>query len=255
VTDEAEWGGKVLENAFEQWFRPELDRRANAGTITEGYSVWAMQAIFDLDLPAPIVNINDQISGVLRARSKGAISKGQQVGLRDLGDIEGIELTDAHQNAGHFTAILHNGSWFLAFDFRRNASRIAQHLDAVKEFLSVAEFSVENSLWRPAIENLFTSVELMAKSILMMVPDRRVLDAKSHQFVHTTFNLYSKTGLTEREHVTLLNELSKLRLNARYPKGPGPEIAECSALLVRAKEMLKHLEERRPRRYEQRDAD
>lgn len=249
MTDDADWAALALQNAFALWFTPELEHRAEQGILRRGSIVWGVQAILDLDLPAPIIRINSEISGVFRARSKGPVEKGQHLSFSELGDIEGVELTQEYPNAGHFTAILHNGAWFIAFDFRRNATRIAEHLTAITEFLDASAMAIERSLARPAVENLFAAVELMARSFLLMIPDRRVLNASSHGFVHTTFNLYGRTGLAPSEFVSLLNELRELRPGARYLRGLPPSVEACAGLLEQARAMFGHLDVNRPRRF------
>jgi hypothetical protein len=125
---------RLLEHAFRLWFKPELDRRAADGRIPRGFAVWAVQVVLNLDA-APEVRINQEIRGAFVGRPKKRAKVGEIARLSDFTDIDSMTLTDEDPNAGHFTALIHNGYWRLFFDFRYNAGRIAKQLDAADEFI------------------------------------------------------------------------------------------------------------------------
>jgi hypothetical protein len=56
----------------------------------------------------------------------------------------------------------------------------------------------------------------MAKGLLLIEPDERLLSSRKHNFVSTKFNLSGKWGHTDQRYVDLLNRLSNLRGSARY---------------------------------------
>ena len=131
----------VLRNAFELWFEPEIQRRQERGEFPKPFKLWAAQILMEPDSP-PVIAFNEQIQGVLQAKPDAntplPIEKGQQLRLRDLGDIVGMQLTTEHPNAGHLTALFHKGAWYLLFDFRYNSARINLSLDVARQFYAAA---------------------------------------------------------------------------------------------------------------------
>jgi uncharacterized protein (UPF0332 family) len=203
----------------------------------------------------PIINFNEQIVGVMQFRADAdtplPIEKGQKLQLADLGEIVGMQLTTEYANAGHLTAIVQKGIWYLMFDFRYNSERIARSIEVARQFHSAAESAKKNGHLNAALENLFTAVEIAAKSYLMIHPDERLLEKHGHGFVASEFNRYGgKFGNVERKYVTLLNKLAELRGQARYG-GQLLLIAESDmeGWLKTAEEMLADVTARRAAPY------
>jgi len=246
---EQDFTGVVLRNAFDLWFEPEIKRRQEAGFLPKPFRLWAAQVILDLEGPAEI-NFNEHINGIFAAHAEGPVEKGQEIALAALGKLEGLQLTPDHPNAGHLTAIYHRKQWYLFFDFRYNASRITLHLDVARQFLQAAEEAAERDHRNAAVENLFAAVELMAKSYLLMHPDRRLLTKTRHRFVATAFNRYGSHGNVPGDFLRLFNTLTDLRNSARFPNEPLRVSSDrIQAWLETASEMDKHLESVRPTRF------
>jgi uncharacterized protein (UPF0332 family) len=179
------------------------------------------------------------------------VKQGDQVTLDHIGPIRGIQLTSEHANAGHLTTIVNKGVWYLLFDFRYNAARIARHFDVARQFLAAARSSFANEHLQASVDNLFACVELAAKSYLLMLPDENVLQSRRHGFVATNFNRHGgRLGNVDPRFVVLFNTLAELWTKARYPDdalGIGKDrIAEW---LTTADAMLVDLDARRPRRF------
>jgi hypothetical protein len=71
----------VLDQAFELWFAPELNRKVAAGLISEGFKVWGVQVLMDLDLDRPKIRFNEEIQGVFEAEVGDTLKKGEIVPL------------------------------------------------------------------------------------------------------------------------------------------------------------------------------
>lgn len=206
----------AMQQAFELWINPEIERRRQAGRLPDGFILYAAQVLMDLDTAAPTVRLNAEVKVVLKVRTTRPVKKGERLTARDFSDIEDVELTDLDPNAGHLTMILHDRVWVLKFDFRYNAARIAKTLRAAKEFLECAAWCLEKGHTRAYVDNLFSATELMAKGFLLMHPDQNVLTSKSHKIVFSKYNWWGKLGNTDPRYVSLLNDLSSLRGSARY---------------------------------------
>jgi hypothetical protein len=240
----------VIQNAFDLWFAPELDRRVADGRLPNGFAVWAVQAIIDPESHTHIY-FNEQLQGVLCGRPRSPespITVGAQARLGDLAEIVSLELTSDYPNAGHFTAILHNDRWFLHFDFRYNAGRIDAHVGLARQFLRAAKRASEDAAPNVAIENLLAAVELLARCFLLLHSGSETINATSHGFVQTRFNLWARTGAAPARFATLLNRLLDLRPRARYLRGTlSVQSDELEGMIALGDDMLHELETKRPR--------
>lgn len=246
---EDDFGRKVIEQAFNLWINPEIERRREAGRLPDDFDLYAVQVIMNVDTDAPEVRLNDEVRAALKVRATRDIEKGQALKPGDFDHIEAIELTELDPNAGHFTMLRHEGSWYLNFDFRYNAARISEHIAAAREFLDCSAFSLEKRQTRAFIENLFSAAELMAKGLLLVLPDKSILGSKTHKIVSSRFNSWSKLGNTDPRYVKLLNRLSLLRSPARYLRKDlklAPD--EAKGMLAVAEEMFETLCATSPRR-------
>lgn len=238
---------KVIQNAFDLWFAPELDRRIAAGQLPVGFKVWAAQVVLDPDADQPRIYFNEQVRGVMQGRANRPIKKGEVVRLADFDEIVALELSSEDPDAGHLTAILHNDAWFLHFDFRYNAGRIDEYLALARQFLVAAGKARQDVADRVTIENLHAAVELLARCFLLLFPGREAVEARTHSFTHSKFNLYGRTGAAPPGHVALLNRLAALRVPARYLRGAlDLEEGELDSLLSQAHAMAVELDARRP---------
>jgi len=115
---------RTLEQAFRLWFKPELDKRAAAGTIKPGFKVWGVQVVLDLEAEQPKVRINEEIRGAFIGRTRRTPKVSDVLVLRDIENIKSMQLTEEDPNAGHLTAVVHKGRWnLLRFPVQRNSNR------------------------------------------------------------------------------------------------------------------------------------
>ncbi len=241
----------VISNAFELWFIPELERRKKSGIIPCDFHVWGAQLITEPDKPASHIYFNKEMHGVFEAEALVKSDVGDVLSISDVGKITGAWLTegDLYPNAGYLTTLLHKGIWYLSFDFRYNATRIEEHMNIAHQFLEIASTALTKEFVNAFVENLFAVVEILAKCYLMMYPDKRVLEATTHSFIKTGFNLQGRHQNVPPEFVKLLNRLSKLRPKARYQRGTlGLSMGEARALYEQTQDMLRFIEARRPTR-------
>lgn len=91
----------------------------------------------------------------------------------DIVGYKDILLTEDDPNEGHITIVAHDGGWAIAFDFRRNATRIAEHSEVARQFLETARWARRQDYARVVVDNLFSATELMAKGMLIGSPTDR----------------------------------------------------------------------------------
>jgi len=205
---------RFVEQFLELWINPEIERRKTTGSLPENFVLYAAQVIMNFGAPAQI-RLNKEIKAVLVGDFSRTVETGEQVTVDAFENIKEISLTESDPNAGHFTMMRHQGSWFVGFDFRYNAAVISDHLDAARQFLDSVSFSFPKGYLRVVAENLFSAVELMAKGLLLM-HDETLLTSKKHGAVSSRYNQWGNLGNTDEKYTQLLNKLSNIRSSSRY---------------------------------------
>jgi HEPN domain-containing protein len=243
-------GEPLLHQALELWIGPEIERRREAGRVSEGFELHAAQVIFDMELDAPKIRLNEEVKAVLTARVNRAVEAGEPVRWADVTELVELQLTNQDPNAGHLTVLRKPDGWWITFDLRYNATRIAETVQAAEEFLASARSAFGKGHSRAFVDALFSATELLAKGILLMVPDKRLLTSRTHGFVSARYNLWGgKLGNVPRPFVELLNELERMRGPARYlAKAFALDRERAQTMLTTAEEMLAHVTERSPKR-------
>jgi hypothetical protein len=229
-------GQAILEQTLQLWVQPELARRQSAGTLAHDFQLRQVQVLLEVDQP-PTVRLNEEVRAVVRAVAQRAIQPGEEVGEEDLGDIATILLTDADPNAGHVTMVLHRGAWWIAFDFRYNAGRVNEHIQAAREFLDSATADLEGRRLRSFCEALLAAAELLAKARLLQLPEPKVLRSKTHGTISSEFNRWARSWPDLHSGFAgVFNRLQELRGRARYLGG------DLSLELSKAADMLAVIE-------------
>jgi HEPN domain-containing protein len=202
------------------WIDPEMARRVKDGQITEEFVLDRAQVLIHPNKIKPEIRLNDEVKASILANLKNKDRKpGDLINESDLLDaIHRIELTDNDDpNCGHLTMILFKGRWVIHFDFRVNKPKAKERYGAAKEFYHGAKLCYENKLWRPFIDNLFSSAELLATSQLMVLSLPKTKSNKPrHNSILSEYNLFINTGNAKQQHKEVFNKLSGLRNSGRY---------------------------------------
>jgi hypothetical protein len=239
----------VIQQAMEFWINPEIERRREAGTLPDSFALSAAQVILDPSADAPEVRLNEEVTAAVLAEANRDITKGEEVTADDISAYKDIILTDDDPNAGHITIVPHQGYWALAFDFRRNAAHIGAHLERAREFLDTAAWAPQKVKLGPFVDNLFSATELMAKGLLIWMPDEYLLKGKRHRGLHQRFNYEGRMKNVDPRFPKLLNDLVALRRPAHYLSRDFNLIGdEMDEMLAVAEDMHAALEASRPLR-------
>lgn len=252
TSKEPELTRNVLQEAFNLWVAPEIERRKQAGWIPASFVLNGAQVILNLDADAPEIRLNEEVRATARIKANRAFQQGESVKASEVEEIYAILLTELDPNAAHVTMVRIRNFWFVAFDFRYNSTRANEAHAAAGEFLGCAESALNKGHARAFVENLFSAMELMAKADLLMFPDpdKVILKARSHGTISAKYNWLRKTGGIEPEYATLLNQLTDLRPLARYLRGAinlTPE--RMTQMLTSARELFNRLRSRIPARF------
>ena len=207
---------RVFQQVMDIFVIPEIEKRRKEGKISEGATISKMQIVFSLDDQKNYVRLNNEVKAIATGKANKSINKGDVVYEDDIVNIEKIELTDDDLNCAHITLLLFKKKWIISFDFRYNKERIKEHIEASKEFYGSALDSLDKNRLRPFYENAFASAELSAKSVLLALPDKKILEGKNHKDRIKKFENWAKLGNVKMEFSTTLSGLSDLRDSARY---------------------------------------
>ena len=209
-----EMGERLLAQAFELWFNPEIERRAAAGTLPDEFTLYAAQALFPPE-GENRVRLNDELTGVMLVVVQRAVEKGEQVMLSDLAEALRYELDDADMDCGHLTVIRRGESWMIDFNFQSGRAKAADMLKLADQYHAAAAACVEQGLEGPAVDNLFSACELSAKAELILHRSAAV-KAKSHDPLKSAINAWGRLGNIDPAFVRIFNLMGQQRADARY---------------------------------------
>jgi hypothetical protein len=223
---------QTLDDVFEFFVRPEVERRSQAGTLdaaTTGLS--AFQVLFPSD-GQPIVRINEEVrvnvtlSVDASRKMDNATPQTMQPGDR----IEEIYLPPTEEPTfAHFTACRVDDTWYFTFDLRHQKAPAREHLLAAEEFFSAAEKAAASGQLRAFVDNAYSCIELISKVELFLV-NQISTGRMQHPKVHAKANLV--LGSDPLGLHRLLKALWDLRYSARYLLSPFQLTAEEVAKIM-----------------------
>jgi uncharacterized protein (UPF0332 family) len=207
---------RVFQHLMNIWINPEIERRKLSGEFGNNFLLLRAQVVFSLDNGRNYVRINNEVKAVVTCKINKSKNKGDTVYEGDVGNIEKIELTDEDFNRAHVTLLLFKNNWIVSFDFRYNKKRIQEHIEAAREFFESAKDNLSKKRLRPFFEDAFASAELSAKSILLTLPDKKILEGRDHPARLSKFSSWANLGNVNIEFSNTLFKLNSLRDSARY---------------------------------------
>jgi uncharacterized protein (UPF0332 family) len=110
-----------------------------------------------------------------------------------------------------------DGVWHFTVGLLKNSERVRQYAAVAREFLASAEAAYIDKRWRAFVENLYTTVEGLAKALLLAHADTLELTrAGTHRFPLTQFNIARRGDPSLSRYAEAYNWLHKNRDRARY---------------------------------------
>jgi hypothetical protein len=221
---QAEANQRTVDDVFRLFITPEIERRQVAGLAPKPYPLQKAQVVMNVGRPIQ-VRLNDEVKAVMSVEVEDEVKLNMQIGQPVRWDaiksIADVRLTEDDPNAAHITMIAVPGRGFgIFFDFRYNAARVAETIEAAEQFWASAGFSATQGHGRAFADNLFSASELTAKAMLLMLPFPELLTSKKHTAVASRLNQFSRSPQNiDRAFVDLHNELGRMRGDARYVAG------------------------------------
>ena len=239
----------LFKQVFDLWINPEIERRRTAGTLPDDFILRAAQVIMNVGSPNEI-RLNHEVAVVLGIRLDRDVKPGDLAYEEDLDRIEELYLTkERDPNAGHLSLLRVKNRWLLCFDFRYNALRAEELLDAADQFFEAAVGARSRKHSHSFAENLFAATELAAKAELILRPDEQMLKKGTHKLISSRINRERHYGNVDSEFVDVLNKLGQLRGATRYLQASCfLDDEEMSAMEATVAAMLKRTREAVPKR-------
>jgi hypothetical protein len=138
-------GGPLLEQIFELWLRPELDRR---GLDMQPEDVGRALVIFKPG-EEPEVLIDTEAVMIVQGKSTRAIEAGERVTEADLESIEALRPHDIDPDAAWIGFARFKNVYTIAFDFRPNLARaerifqIQRIMDLAADYMAAAQLAAQ----------------------------------------------------------------------------------------------------------------
>lgn len=220
----SDFAENLVENAFELWFdsvleKNGLDRDDFEKGVVELRSSFA-GAQFD-ELKAgetdSEVLINEGAPDVEVAEKEVVTEEGERQ------QVLAAEPQDIDRDSGYFVMIRMDDGFLCNFDFRRNRSYQAPLLEAADQFLILAEYAIDQELWRGFVENAFHASERLMKIEAIWPPGMK---AERHGEVRDAFESFSKGDEVKEDLLAVYDELNDTyRKSGTYvdPLGDVPE--------------------------------
>ena len=229
-----ETGRKLFEQFMDIYVVPEIKRRQQKGELEMPFNLKAFQIIFFSDYRERQIRLNPEVKAIVECKHILGLQKklGEPIYIHEIEEVKKIQLTEEDDpDCGHITFIKIGEKCIIGFDARYNKSHSKKHIDRAKEFLEAAEFSLKQNNWSAFVDTLFSSAELLARSILLSMPDPKFREKASHKTIKSKFNKYAAPGNVKPIHIKTFNKLSDFRKRARYLKGDF-SISEKEAIIL-----------------------
>ncbi|WP_298512157.1 HEPN domain-containing protein [uncultured Kordia sp.] len=227
----------LVTNFKRLFFTPEIEKRKREKTIDSNFKLITGQVIFFPDDTQPLIRLNNEVS----ANVKDIVCDNGEKKY----SVQKLTLNEKKfENCGHATFIFNDDELVhCSFDFNRNKAIVKTHINSAKEFYKVAKYAAKRNLLNAFIDNAFSSMELLAKSELLLKPMSGLEIKASHNKIKTQYNRYSKSTLDEFEKNKriIFNQLAELRVNARYLRGNKKLTFEKKKIIKTLKEVIKEL--------------
>lgn len=212
---------RFFENILSLWVLSEIEKRQQEGKLEKPFNLAATRIVFFSDGTAPKILLNKEAKLKAKAKLVKGISvkPGDSIYPDEIYNFEDLLVSqDDHPDSSYVAFVRFKGRWFLKFDSRYNKSLSKKHILASTQFLQAAEYSLQKQNWLAFLDNLFSATELIAKAILLTVPDKKLKQQATHKLIHFRFNEHVGLGNTPPKYRDVFNRLGSLRIKARYLK-------------------------------------
>jgi uncharacterized protein (UPF0332 family) len=236
----------TLKQMLDVYVIPEIAQRKESGKIPENFELTSFQILFYPHLGRNEIRFNEQCKIVAVTELNKAVNKGDPIFVDDIEKIKEIRLDSSDDpNCGHMTYFMLGDHLYHSYDFRYNRKTIGEYLELAQQFIESAEAALNKQHYEAFIDNLFSAVEITAKSQLIIHPDLQLMKKSTHKSIKTKFHQYGHLGNVNSSYVSLLKKFTSLRSKARYSEGEKPRHDQAIYIddLATAKQFIQYVKE------------
>jgi hypothetical protein len=186
----------MLAQAWELYFRPEIERRQTEGVLPVSFELYMAQALLSPDGNLRVL-LNEETKGEGLLRAFQSIQKGEPLYSNDLRHIERLELPDELLDSAHFTIVRAGEGWHMFFNFLSGRAKAKDMLELAREFLEAALCAKDKGHGGPAVDFLFSANELISKAELLLHRSPAG-SSRTHGSISTQINLWGGQGTSMR---------------------------------------------------------
>lgn len=227
--------GPLIEQIFELWVEPELERRGQEMARDE-----VTKVVVEFVPGQPIrVLLNDEAGITAQVRATREIKKGEPVTFADFDEINAIRPYEVGPDSGWVCFARIGDIQVVGFDFRRNRARAGKLLNLAQQYAATARDAQTGQRVGPAMENAFAAAELaVVAEMLVFIADDV---PKDHEERRRWWSEWTGLGNAPSEHGRTLSYLAARRHEARYGEGSvRTREQHLERLLTNVEEMIEH---------------
>jgi uncharacterized protein (UPF0332 family) len=120
------------------------------------------------------------------------------------------------ENEAHVMLYKFKSDWQIACDLFYDVTRAINKLKLAKQFLKASQLNLDNNLWGPFIESLFSATELATQSVLLLEHKPDFSTKQIHPNTKKLFEIYTMYGKIDTKYHIHIENLYNLRKKARY---------------------------------------
>jgi HEPN domain-containing protein len=168
------------------------------------------------------VLLNDEVRIKAHVRFKDGkkFNAGENVTQGDIEEILGLYPSEKNDpNAAHIMLVKLKNRWYFACDIIYDRMRVRKRFETAKQFLKMANYSMDQKLWGPMVDNMYSAAELAIQSILLLRHYPRFSTNQDHEQTRRLFTAYAENGNTDIRFAKHYDRLTELRSQGRYLNG------------------------------------
>ncbi|HKQ22209.1 MAG TPA: hypothetical protein VJS91_09230 [Nitrososphaeraceae archaeon] len=214
-----ETNNTTLHEFLDRYVYPEIFVRVKKGVLNPGFKLHSAQFTLFGNSKKNEILLNENVRSMAHVKYKGDSrhQEGQAIHGQEIDDVLGLYPNNqVDQDAANVILFKCNGKWHISVDliFDRRKTRSRHH--NAKKFLAVSKYCLNEKLWNPFFDNLFSAMELSIQSMLLLHHNPRFSVKQTHDQTKDLFISHAQNGNIETKFADLYSKLLDMRPRARY---------------------------------------
>jgi hypothetical protein len=192
---------------------PEVMKQVESGILQSDFKLTDVHLVMYADQSLNEILLNGKVRSVANIKYK----QGQQGDIEDYLGLFPSESND--KNAAHVILTKLNDMWYCAYDLIYDRKKVRTRFELAKSFFRVADYCLQEKLFGPFVDNLYSAAELGIQSILLLQHNPRFSLHQTHEDTRKLFFEHAELGNINRKLSSHYTRLGDLRDKGRYLNG------------------------------------